>query len=118
MRVLKNVNSDRFFLATPKLLKHQNIIDATPQEAEAYLTELESRGFNRSKIKTTSSLKVPDKLDLTIDVTTFGKPELIAVAKKIELQYPNNVRVGQLRKMVQDALWTLREEQGQTVEAD
>lgn len=115
MEILKNTRNNRFFIATPALLKCKNMIPATEAEKEEFLSTLneeKAEAFKEDVKVKEATLSMPSEdFDVNVDVSKFGKPQLLKVAMAINLAIPASLRVKEIRPLVEEALEKLRAEQ-------
>ncbi|NPU91396.1 MAG: hypothetical protein HPY82_05725 [Gammaproteobacteria bacterium] len=103
MKVLRHSVSGRLFEATPALLKHNKMVPATDEEAAEFL-----RGFAPAALeaaqKHTVKILIPEDFDLDTDTSTFGKVQLLEVASKLKLLFPETIKTKDLKVLVEQAL--------------
>lgn len=113
MRVLKHIVSGLLFEATPALLKNKKMIPASPAESEAYMAKFSDKQKEALK-KNTLEVLVPEDFDLDTDIFSFGKAQLMEIAPKLGCVFPSNIKVKDLKAMVEAAMAearVLRDEQ-------
>lgn len=66
----------------------------------------------------TSGPAIPEDFDLGIDLSTLGKPELTAIAKKLNFPIPSGTKVADIRKLLSDFLEETKGAQAQANPAD
>ncbi len=105
MKVLKHTKTGRLFLATRALLKHKKMIEASPEEAKRFLAEFDKKQMEKLEgDKSVEKTIIPDDFDIDVDISSFGKPQLMVVGNKLQMTFPDNIRVKELRALVQGAL--------------
>lgn len=112
MQILKHIKNGRLFVATPALLKSKNMAPAPADEAQAFISSMDES--QREKIESAKSTQeadvmLPDDLDPKVNITNFGKPQLLQLAQKINLSIPVTLKVKDIRPLIQDKLDKLAE---------
>lgn len=117
MNILKHSKTERLFIATPGLLRNKHLVPASEAEAKEFIAAMDKgkrAELEESRLTKQADLMLPDDVDADVNIQSWGKPQLLALANKINLNVPAAIRVKDLRPFIQSALDELAEKRNES----
>ena len=107
MNVLKSKTNGRLFLATPKMMRNNNLTLASEKETKAYLAKYKKADLKKieeSKRMQVTLRNVPENFDWDVNVTLMDESAVRTVAAIAGVDVPANMSVSMIKTFVKSVL--------------